>query len=239
MEQIRWGKMWEDTRRFFTAPVELYQNLEKEGGYLEPIVYTILMSFIAEIILVLSFMLFHFKLLFFTANILVCIFFVPFFLVPFFVSTIILHIIWTLLGSKESFETSLRCSASFAPLFPAGILISAIPFFGKWIGTFVYLFAFCFYIILASIHVHKVDETKAKNVFIIIFVVVAFLRMVNIIGWEVREKRMKRKTDDMIRQIEENYQKQMEEYEKRTREQQKMYEEYQKQSQQNYPVPVQ
>lgn len=233
MGKIRLQKMVEDTKKFFTSPVELYQNFEKEGGYLEPVVYTVLMSLIGEIILIFFLMLFHLKLSYFTFSILICIMFIPLILISFFISSLISHLIWTALGSKESFETSLRCNASFTALLPAGILVSIVPFFGKWIGGFAYLFALYFYIITASIYVHKIDEQKAKKVFLIIFVVLALLHFVNLTTAEIKTVRTKK----MMKKIEEDYQRQMEEYEKYERmmqeQQQKMYEEYQKQMQQN------
>ncbi|MCX8082360.1 MAG: YIP1 family protein [bacterium] len=233
MEKIRWQKMLEDTKKFFTAPVELYQNFEKEGGYSEPIVYTTIIILISELIVILLFTILHLKhlkILLFSTNMAISFLLIPLFLIFFFISTVILHLIWIALGSRESFETSLRCTASFSPLIPAGILISIIPFFGKWIGTFAYLFALCFYIITASVYVHKIDEVKARKVFLIIFIVITFLKIANLIRAEINE----RKTKEMIRKMEEDYQKKMEEYERQMMEQQqRMYEEYQRQMQQN------
>ncbi|MCM8821054.1 MAG: YIP1 family protein, partial [Candidatus Omnitrophica bacterium] len=199
MNEIRWDKMVEDTKKFFTAPSELYQNFEKEGGYLEPIIYVILMTLIGEILIILFFSVF--RLPYLAISMVFCFLFIPITIVGFFISTFILHLIWTALGSEESFETSLRCNASFSALFPAGILVSLIPFFGKWIGMFAYLFALYFYIIIASIYVHRIDETRARKVFLTIFVVLAFLRMANIVRWEIREKNTKRKTEEMIKKM--------------------------------------
>lgn len=235
MEKIRWEKMVEDTKKFFASPIELYQNFEKEGGYLEPIIYATVMTFITELILVLFLSIFHLKPLFLGISIITLIFFIPFFLISFFISTAILHFIWTILGSNESFETSLRCSASFSPLVPAIFLVSFIPFFGKWLGMLAYIFALCFYIILASVYVHGIEETKARKVFVTIAVIIASLNIIGIIRGEIKERKVKKESEEIMRKLEEKYQKQMEEYEKIMQEQQKMYEEYQKQIQQNQP----
>lgn len=98
-----------------------------------------------------------------------------------------------------------------------------------------YIFALCFYIILASVYVHGIEETKARKVFVTIAVIIASLNIIGIIRGEIKERKVKKESEEIMRKLEEKYQKQMEEYEKIMQEQQKMYEEYQKQIQQNQP----
>ncbi len=229
MEKIRWQKMIDDTKNFFTAPTELYSNFEKEGGYLELIFYFTLMTIIGELILILFFTILHPKYL--AINMILCILFIPISLVGFFISTIILHIIWTMLGSQESFETSLRCNASLSPLFPVGILASLIPFFGKWIGMFIYLFIVWFYLVLASNLVHKIETDIAKKVFLIIFIIIAFIRMTYIVKWEIKKRNQRKKIKEMVEEYEKRMKKYEEDMMKMYEQQKKIYEESQKNSQ--------
>ncbi|MGC8976593.1 MAG: hypothetical protein ACP5OB_03110 [Candidatus Ratteibacteria bacterium] len=59
MDKLSWKKMVEDAKKFFTSPKQLYQNFQKEGGLLEPIIYVILISLIGEVILISLYSLFH------------------------------------------------------------------------------------------------------------------------------------------------------------------------------------
>ncbi|MCK9266851.1 YIP1 family protein [bacterium] len=228
MAKIRWAKMVDDTKTFFTDPVELYKNLEQEGGYLESLVYFIIMVFIVYLFFILSSTFFHTPL--FAISIGIFILFIPLTLISFFVSTVILHIIWGALGSNENFDTSMRCNASFAPLLPACVLFSFIPFLGRWVGIVAYLFVLYFYVIFASVYVHKIEEEKAKKSFLTVFIILAVLRITGLAKSEIMVRRQKKQSQDMIRQMEENYQKQMEEYERQLKEQQRMYEKYQGES---------
>ncbi|MCX7917919.1 MAG: YIP1 family protein [bacterium] len=227
MEKIRWQKMAEDTKKFFTSPIEFYQNFEKEGTLLEPILYVILMTLFGELILIIFYGLFDLKVL--HLNLLIYILFIPMIVLSFLISTLILHFIWVLLGSNENFITSLRCNASFSPIFPVSILISFIPFFGKWIGFFIWFFILWFYIVLASIYVHNIEEEKAKKVFLIIFLVISIFRFVNLVRWEIKEKIARRKAEEISKKIEENMKK-WEEYQRQILEQQRKILEQQQQS---------
>jgi len=221
MEKIRWAKMAEDTKKFFVSPQSLYQNFEKEGGYLEPLVYIFIIYVLVFILLLpylflkapLAFSLPHLSFSFF-----VFIFILP---IEIFISTAIAHLIWRFLGSKESFKTSFKCMASFAPLTLIGIVAGYIPFLGRWLGGIVYIFIGFYYIVLASVYVHNIDREKATKVFLSIAIVLALINITTNIRFTISNRKMQkqqeeieRKYDEWNRKMEENYKKQMEEYQK-------------------------
>ena len=218
MEKIRWDKFVENTKVFFTSPNAIYDNFEKTGGYLEPVVYIALMN-------VFGSMIFSLGSLFSLSNLLLSVIIIPIGLISSFITAAILHFIWVFLGSKETYETSFRCIASIAPLIPISGIVYIIPFIGKWISVFIFPFIFYYFIILASVNVHNVDQEKAKKVFLVLTLIWVFFSFVGNVKWSIYQRKIRKMQKEAEQRMKE-YQKQMEEYEK------KMKEEYEKQLQQ-------
>jgi hypothetical protein len=75
----------------------------------------------------------------------------------------IAHVIWTLLGSKQPFEASLRCIAFMCALMPVQAVVQALPVVGIWLAIPVSLYGI--YLFLpASIEVHEIGRRKASIV---------------------------------------------------------------------------
>jgi len=225
MEKIRWEKMAEDTKKFFVAPQALYQNFEKEGGYLEPLIYIFIIYVLVFILLLLHLFLkvpIAFSLPHLSFNLFVLIFILPIeIIIGSFISTAIAHLIWIFLDSKESFKTSFKCMASFAPLTLIGIVAGYIPFLGRWLGGIACIFIGFYYIVLASVYVHNIDRERATKVFLLIAIVLALINITTNIRFTISNRKMQkqqeeieRKYDEWNRKMEEDYKKQMEEYQK-------------------------
>jgi len=73
------------------------------------------------------------------------------------------------MGSQEDYETAYRCGAYLMALAPITSLINVIPYAGAIISL-----AICtFYLVMASVYVHKIPAQKAWLVFGIIALIFA------------------------------------------------------------------
>ncbi len=103
--------------------------------------------------------------------------------------------IWKLMGSRESFETAYRCNAYISALIPINALVSPIPY----AGHIITIALTTLFVVIASVHVHNLPAKKAWIVFGILGLI--FL-MVSISG-EKAVKRLEGTDTDIQRQLEE------------------------------------
>jgi hypothetical protein len=152
-----------------TNPVGFYRTMAKEGGFVEPLIFMVVMGVIAGIIRTLFGVLglgFTGSFLMASASIII----VPFVVAIFgFVGAAILFGIWKLMGSQESFETAYRCGAYVAAITPITAILNPIPYVGPVIGI-----AWMTYLmVVASMEVHGITPKMAWIVFGAICVVLA------------------------------------------------------------------
>ncbi len=156
-----------------TKPADFFKSMPKTGGFLEPLVFAVIMGLIAGIIqAILSFiglgpagsygagMAAGFG----------AIIFMPIAVaIGSFIGAAILFVIWKLMSSQEDYETAYRCGAYLMALAPITTLINIIPYAGAIISL-----AICvFYLVMASVYVHKIPAQKAWLVFGIIGLIFA------------------------------------------------------------------
>lgn len=158
-----------------TRPAEFFRGMSKSGGFLEPLVFAAIMGLVAGIIqVVLGFvglgheagyglgMLGGFDAIIFmpiTASIIS------------FIGGAILFAIWRLMGSPENYETAYRCGAYLMVLSPINAIIGVVPYAGGVITMAIYLF----FLVAASVHVHRIEPQKAWLVFGILCAVIALV----------------------------------------------------------------
>lgn len=159
-----------------TKPAEFFQGMPKSGGFLEPLIFAVIMGLIAGIIqAILGFvglgpaggyggggMMSGFGMIIFMPIAAA---------IGSFIGAAILFVIWKLMGSPENYETAYRCGAYLMALAPITAIIGAVPYAGGIISMAIYLF----YLVTASIHVHNIPSQKAWLVFGIIGVIFALL----------------------------------------------------------------
>ena len=154
-----------------TKPAEFFQGMPKAGGFLEPLVFAVIMGFIAGVVqAILSWiglgpaaaqgggMMSGFGMIIFMPIAAAA---------GSFIGGAILFGIWKLMGSRENYETAYRCGAYLAALAPVTAIISAVPYAGGAINMAIY----AFYLVMASVHVHQLPSQKAWLVFGIIGVI--------------------------------------------------------------------
>jgi hypothetical protein len=169
-EKIDYAAIPQTVIRVITSPSAFYRDMPKSGGFVEPLVFIIVMGCIAGIIQTVFNFVLHFSDLGFMAKIMSLIMMPIFVAIGSFIGAAILFIIWKLMGSQESYETSYRCVAYLSAITPITTLIGLIPYLGTVIGMLIGLL----YIVTASVEVHAIPSKKAWLVFGVITAVLCF-----------------------------------------------------------------
>jgi hypothetical protein len=174
-KNINFAAMPQTAVQVVTAPADFFKTMPKTGGFLEPLVFAVIMGFIAGIVrAILSLfgvgygagygggMMSGFGMIIFMPIAAV---------IGSFIGGAILFLIWKLMGSQENYETSYRCGAYLMALWPITAILSIIPYAGGFINMAIYIF----YIVAASTQVHNIPSQKAWMVFGIIGIIFALL----------------------------------------------------------------
>jgi hypothetical protein len=167
-KDINFAAMPQTAMRVVTAPAEFFKSMPKTGGFLEPLVFAVIMGFIAGIIrAILSLfgigygagygggMMSGFGMIIFMPIAAA---------VGSFIGGAILFVIWKLMGSQEEYETAYRCGAYLMALAPITTILSIIPYAGGIINMAIYVY----FLVIASTQVHNIPSQKARLVFGII-----------------------------------------------------------------------
>jgi hypothetical protein len=214
-----------------TSPSVFFREMPKIGGFVEPLIFTVIMGIISGLIQTF-FHIFSLNIAGGMAMGAASIILVPILLGIFgFVGAAILFVIWKLLGSKEDYETAYRCGAYVSVLMPIITILGIIPYLGSIIGIGLSIY----FLVIASVEVHKIPSQKAWLVFGIIG---AILIILNISGQmtarkysreagKLREKM--EQTSKALKEQAEKMQKQTEDLQKQAEEARKAAEEMQKQ----------
>lgn len=201
-KSIDFAAMPQTAINVITKPAEFFQGMPKTGGFLEPLVFAVIMGFIAGII--------HAVLGLFGAGYgggmtggLGVIIIMPIAVAIFsFIGAAIMFVIWKLMGSQEDYETAYRCGAYLTALAPITAVISVVPYAGGLVNMAIYVY----FIVMASIYVHNIPSQKAWLVFGIIGVVFALLGVFaeyNARNMASSIKGMAASTEEMRRQAQE------------------------------------
>jgi hypothetical protein len=167
--EINFVAMPRTAMRIVTAPASFFKNMPKTGGYLEPLVFVIIMGAIAGLIQI------TWIYAGFTysgaspSGLMSAVNFPIAAAAGSFISAGITYGIWKLLGSQNNYQTAYRCMAYLTVLAPITALLSAIPYAGGILNMAI----FVFYIVTASTQVHNVSSRKAWLTFGIIGIVLA------------------------------------------------------------------
>lgn len=166
-KDIDFAAMPQTAVNIVTKPSEFFQGMPKTGGFLEPLVFAVIMGFIVGIIQALL------SIAGFgpaagygggTSGLRMIIVTPIAAAIGSFIGAAILFVIWKLMGSQEDYEAAYRCGAYLMALSPITAIISAVPYAGGIISMAI----FVFYLVTASIYVHNLPSQKAWLVFGII-----------------------------------------------------------------------
>lgn len=202
--------------KVLTSPSAFFKEMPKTGGYVEPLIFMLVIGVIGGLIRIVLISMG----IGFSPGVgigIMSIIMMPVFVVVFgFVMAAIFFAIWKLMGSQESYETAFRCMAYISAITPVTTVIGIVPYIGSAIGTVLMIF----FLVVASVEVHKIPSQKAWLVFGIIGAVLIILG----IGGRFAAKKALLEMDESSKAI----QKQTEEMQKKSGEAQKAAEEMQK-----------
>jgi len=207
-----------------TSPSAFFREMPKTGGFVEPLIFMVIMGIISGLIqTILSIVGLHFAggIAMGVASIIL---FPIVIAIGGFIGAAVLFVIWMLLGSKESYETAYRCGAYISVLMPIMTVLGLIPYLGSAVGIALYVY----FLVVASMEVHKIPSQKAWLVFGIIG---AILIILNISG-QITARKYSREANKFREKMEETskaMKKQAEQMQKQAEDARKAAEEMQKQ----------
>ena len=159
--------------KVLTSPAEFFREMPKTGGFVEPLIFMVIMGVIGGLIQSI-FSIIGLRVASGMVMGAASIILLPIVIGIFgFVGAAILFVIWKIMGSQEPYETAYRCTAYISALTPISALLGIIPYIGGAIGIALATY----FIVIASIEVHKIPSQKAWLVFGIIgaiFVILSF-----------------------------------------------------------------
>lgn len=171
-KDINFAAMPQTAVKVVTAPAEFFKTMPKAGGFIEPLIFAVIMAVIAGIIEVIINILGLSYVRVGFAESLGRIIIVPIAVAIFsFIGAAIIYVLWKLMGSQENYEVSYRCTAYLMALAPIMAIINIIPYAGIIINMAIYVY----FLVIASKQVHKIPEQKARMVFGIIGAIFALI----------------------------------------------------------------
>jgi hypothetical protein len=159
--------------RVVTSPAAFFRDMKKTGGFIEPLVFMVIMGVVSGIIQAVLNIL-HLNVVGGAAAGVASVIILPVVIAIFgFISAGIAFVIWKLMGSQESYETAYRCVAYAGAVSPITTLLGVVPDLGSALGILIGTY----FIVIASVEVHKIPEKKAWTVFGIIAAVLIVLSL--------------------------------------------------------------
>jgi hypothetical protein len=209
--------------RVLTSPSAFFREMPKTGGFVEPLIFMVVMGVIGGLIQAI-FSLIGLSPLVGVAAGVGSIIVVPLMVAIFgFVGAAILFVIWKLMGSQESYETAYRCGAYISVLAPINAVLNIIPYAGPAAGIVLATF----FLVIASVEVHAIPSQKAW----LVFGIIGAILILTSISSQFAARKLSREAVKFQKQMEETsktMQKQAEEMQKQTEALQKQAEEARK-----------
>ncbi len=217
-----------------TSPAEFFRDMPKTGGFVEPLVFLVIMGALSGVIgglflalsSILGFNLYPGAQMGTTAIIMLPIMYAIGSAIFGFVTAAMLFVIWKLMGSGESYETAYRCVAYLAALSPITTALGIIPYLGGAIGLVI----ITYYFVTASVQTHGIPAQRAW----VVFGVLAAILIVFSVSAQIAARRFARNME----QAAESWKGASEEMQKAAEEMQNKMEEELKKHQQSLQQPA-
>ncbi|MBF0345743.1 MAG: YIP1 family protein [Nitrospirae bacterium] len=147
--------------RVLTRPSDFFRHMPRAGGFIEPLVFMVSMGVLSGLLRAVINIL-EFRLLAGIGKAVATFLFVPITIGLFgFLLASALFILWMILGSQQSYQTSYRCVAYMSALTPVITVLSIVPFLGG-IAGFALMIVF---IVVVSVEVHDIPAQRAMLFF--------------------------------------------------------------------------
>lgn len=203
--------------RVITQPTEFFRGMPKSGGFLDPLVYMVIIAVIDAVLIAVK-SLTSLGAMAGVGTLIGTLIIMPIVVaVMSFVSAAIIFVIWMLMGSKESYETAYRCTAYIYTISPITILLGFVPYL-ELIGIAWGLYL----LVTASVQVHRIPAARAWTVFGIIAALLALATL----SMQIAARKMQENLGQYSQQLQQmqnnmengNFQKQMNEFNKQMEE---------------------
>ncbi len=189
------SKLVEDAKSVVTDSVGFYRNMQKTGGYAEPVIFVVVMAAITGL-LVAVFSMFGIGQVGGMAVGVFAVIVMPIFaVIGSFIGALIMFVIWKLMGSPHGFETAYRCVAYATAIYPITFFLSLVPYIGSIIGVCWGMYL----MFTASQEVHGI----ARQTAMIAFGVMALLAVFFQVSSEIAARKMAAKMDEFGGSMEE------------------------------------
>jgi len=162
-----------DAGRMLKDPAGFYRNMEKTGGYVHPLLYVVVMAAATGLIVAVLSMLGASVAGVIAIGSKAVIVFPIVAVIGSFLATLVLFLIWKLLGSNESVETGYRCVAYATVVYPVSAVLGLIPYLGSVVGVVWGMY-------LMTVATAEVHRLKRKTAYIVFGVLGALLIISNI-----------------------------------------------------------
>lgn len=183
-----------DAKAVLTDPAAFYKSMPTQGGFAEPAIYVAVMG-VAIGLLMAFFSLFGADRIGTMQASFGALFVMPFMaVIGSFIGALVMFVIWKLMGSDADYETSYRCIAYATAIYPVMGVLGLIPYLGTLVGVLwgMYLM-YC-----ATLHVHKIEEQKAKMVIGILTALSLFSQ----ISSETAMRKIEKNVEERLEQVE-------------------------------------
>src|SRR4030066_71801 len=131
VKEIDFALIPQKALNILTKPAEFFKTMHKAGGFLEPLIFALVMGIIAGIIHALISILGLSYIGRGVLDSLGLIIFIPIgVIIGSFIGAAIMFVIWKLMGSQENYEVSYRCMAYLMVLAPIAAILGIIPYAG-------------------------------------------------------------------------------------------------------------
>ncbi len=181
--------------RVIMSPAMFFKEMPKTGGFIEPLVFMVVMGFLGSLIQALLSIIGLspegpaigvFPLIIMLTFIIV---------ISGFIAAGIYFVIWRIMGSQESFETAYRCNAYISALIPITAVFSPIPYLNQVITVVLTTL----FLVIVTVQVYNMPLKKAW----IVFGILGVIFMAMSLAGETVLRRMDETQKDMRENIQE------------------------------------
>jgi len=159
--KTRLNTIIENAGRMIRDPVGFYRDTDKSGGFLEPLIYVVVMAAGTGLIIAVLSLLGAGMTGAIAIGLGAVIVFPVVAVIGSFIAAAILFLVWKLLGSNESYETGYRCVAYATVVYPVSAVLGLIPYLGAMLGVVWGMYL----MIVATSEVHRLKRKTAYIVF--------------------------------------------------------------------------
>lgn len=178
--------------KVLTSPADFFRGMPRNGGFLHPLVFMVVLSVISGVLCGLLHALTNILGLRLYAGIAMG--FLSIVMLPVlaaigstvfgFMAAGVLFVIWKGMGSNEDYEGAYRCTAYLAAVSPVTTVLTIIPYIGGAIGLLILLY----YLVTATVAVHGIPSRKAW----VGFGIITVLLMILSVSTQITERRFAR-----------------------------------------------